>query len=47
MEKVWRDNNMKKDVTRKNGCIINTGDNPNKEERKQRIEANRDKYSIS
>jgi len=32
---------------RKNGCVINTGDNPNKEERKNRIEENRHKYSIS
>lgn len=32
---------------RKNGCVINTGDNPNKEERKNRIEENRTKYSIS
>lgn len=32
---------------RKNGCVINTGDNPNKEERKLRIEENRQKYSIS
>ncbi|CAD8155447.1 unnamed protein product [Paramecium octaurelia] len=47
LEKVWIDNNQKKGVMRKNGCVINTGDNPNKEERKQRIEDNRQKYSIS
>jgi len=34
LEKVWRDNASKTGVMRKNGCIINTGDNPNKEERK-------------
>jgi hypothetical protein len=41
LEKVWIDNNHKVGVMRKNGCVINTGDNPNKEERKLRIEENR------
>lgn len=29
---------------RKNNCIINTGDNPTKEERKKRIEENYKKF---
>lgn len=33
LERIWRDNSKKTDATRKNGCIINTGDNPTKEER--------------
>ena len=46
LEKVWLANSKKKDVMRKNGCVINTGDNPTKEERKRRIEENRRLYSI-
>ena len=46
MEKVWYENYIKTNVMRKNGCVINTGDNPNKEERKKRIEENRAKFSI-
>lgn len=37
----------KKDVIRKNNCIINTGNNPNKEERKKRISENKKKYGVS
>jgi hypothetical protein len=37
---------LKTNVTRKNGCVINTGDNPNKDERKRRIKENAQKYSI-
>jgi hypothetical protein len=33
----------KNNVIRKNNCIINTGDNPHREERKRRIEENRKK----
>lgn len=47
MEKVWKENNAKQCAMRKNGCVINTGDNPTKEERKNRIEENRLKYQIS
>lgn len=32
---------------RKNNCIINTGDNPTKEERRKRIAENKIKYGIS
>ncbi len=32
---------------RKNNCIINTGDNPTKEERKRRIEENFKKYGLT
>jgi len=41
LESVFKDNMKKKNVIRKNNCIINTGDNPNKEERKKRIEENK------
>lgn len=37
MELIFRDNMQKTNVIRKNNCIINTGDNPEKEERKRRI----------
>ncbi len=47
LERIWKDNQSKVDVVRKNGCVINTGDNPTKEERKRRIEENQKKYSIS
>jgi hypothetical protein len=30
IDKVFIENMKKKDVKRKNGCIINTGDNPTK-----------------
>jgi hypothetical protein len=45
LERIWRDN-LKKEAIRKNGSIINQGDNPTKEERSRRIEENRGKYSI-
>jgi hypothetical protein len=32
---------------RKNNCIINTGDNPTKEERKRRIDENRKLYGLT
>ena len=41
LEKVYLDNMQKKGVLRKNNCIINTGDNPTRDERKQRIELNK------
>lgn len=37
LEKVFQDNMKKKNVVRKNNFIVNTNDNPNKEERKIRI----------
>ena len=48
LEKIFHDN-MKKteNVIRKNNCIINTGDNPNKEERKKRIDRNRILYGLT
>jgi len=47
MEQIFRDNMLKTNVIRKNNCIINTGDNPEKEERKRRILMNKKKYGLS
>ena len=47
IEKVFVDNSIKNNVLRKNKCIVNTGDNPNSEERKKKIEENRMKYGIA
>jgi hypothetical protein len=41
LEAVFQDNMKKTDVTRKNNFIINTSNNPTKEERKIRIEENK------
>lgn len=41
LQGVFNDNMKKQVPLRKNNCIINTGDNPTKEERKRRIEENR------
>ena len=40
LEKIYLDNMKKIGLVRKNNCIINTGDNPNREERKRRIAEN-------
>lgn len=47
LQAVFNDNMKKQDVLRKNNCIINTGDNPTKEERKRRIEKHRKMYGLS
>lgn len=47
LESVFQDNMKKTDVTRKNNFIINTSNNPTKEERKIRIEENKEKYGLS
>eukprot|EP01017_Pseudomicrothorax_dubius_P049554 TRINITY_DN9229_c0_g3_i1.p1 TRINITY_DN9229_c0_g3~~TRINITY_DN9229_c0_g3_i1.p1 ORF type:complete len:213 (-),score=38.03 TRINITY_DN9229_c0_g3_i1:23-661(-) len=46
LESVFRDNMSKRGVLRKNNCIINTGDNPTREERMRRIEENRKRYGL-
>lgn len=46
IERVFIDNSKKTNVMRKNKCIVNTGDNPNQEERKRKIEENRKKYGL-
>ena len=46
IERVFIDNSKKTNVVRKNKCIVNTGDNPNQEERKRKIEENRTKYGL-
>jgi hypothetical protein len=47
IERVFIDNSRKQGVVRKNNCIINTGDNPNKIERAIKINENREKYGIT
>lgn len=47
IERIFIDNSHRKGVTRKNNCIINTGDNPNKAERARKISQNREKYGLS
>ena len=47
IQRVFIDNLKKQGVVRKNNCIINTGDNPNKKERAIKISKNREKYGIS
>ena len=47
IERVFIDNSKKTGVVRKNNCIINTGDNPNKIERARKINENREKYGIA
>jgi len=46
--KIWEINNsiQGNGVVRKNGCIINTGNNPNKEERTRKILENRKKFQL-
>ena len=47
IEKIFIDNSRKTNVTRKNNCIINTGDNPNKHERALKIASNQVRYGLS
>lgn len=47
IEKVFVDNLRKQNVLRKNRCIVNTGNNPNPNERKLKIEENNTNYGIS
>jgi hypothetical protein len=47
IQKIFIDNSRKQGVVRKNNCIINTGDNPNKIERARKISENQAKYGIS
>jgi hypothetical protein len=46
LEDVFGDNMKRVDVVRKNNFIVNTNDNPNKDERKRRIEENKLKYGL-
>jgi len=48
-ERVWQDNNSKQgpEYKRKNGCVVNTGNNPTKEERQRQIAQNREKYGLT
>lgn len=47
IERIFIDNSRRQGVVRKNNCIINTGDNPNKVERAKKIDENNRKYGIS
>lgn len=47
LEKIFKENEKKIGVLRKNNCIINTGDNMTKEQRKLKIEENRIKYGLT
>jgi len=40
INRIFLDNMKKTNAIRKSNCIINTGDNPTKEERKRRIQEN-------
>jgi hypothetical protein len=44
---VFEDNMKRVDVVRKINFIVNTNDNPNKDERKRRIEENRHRYGLN
>jgi len=46
IEKVFIDNSKKINVTRKNNTIVNTGDNPTREERARKIAENQAKYGL-
>jgi len=47
--RVWQDNNLKQgpEYKRKNGCVVNTGNNPTKEERQRQIAQNRERFGLS
>ena len=47
IERVFIDNSLKTDATRKNNTIVNTGDNPTKAERARKIAENQQKYGLS
>ena len=46
IERVFIDNSLKTNVTRKNNTIVNMGDNPNREERARKIAENEAKYGL-
>eukprot|EP01114_Cavostelium_apophysatum_P013695 TRINITY_DN3376_c0_g1_i2.p1 TRINITY_DN3376_c0_g1~~TRINITY_DN3376_c0_g1_i2.p1 ORF type:complete len:321 (+),score=67.40 TRINITY_DN3376_c0_g1_i2:110-964(+) len=48
-EMLWTENNAKQgpDIVRKNGCIVNTGNNPTVEQRRKNIEENKKKFGLS
>lgn len=47
LQAIFEDNMRKTGVTRKNNFIINTNDNPTKEEKRRLIEENQEKYGLS
>ena len=47
IEKIFIDNINRTGVERKNNCVINTGDNPTKEERTRMIQENRCNYELT
>eukprot|EP01120_Amphizonella_sp_Union-15-10_P017200 TRINITY_DN9485_c0_g1_i1.p1 TRINITY_DN9485_c0_g1~~TRINITY_DN9485_c0_g1_i1.p1 ORF type:complete len:184 (+),score=26.58 TRINITY_DN9485_c0_g1_i1:57-608(+) len=44
---IYERNANKTEVVRKNGCIINTGNNPTAKERAIKIQKNKEKYGLS
>jgi hypothetical protein len=47
LESIYLDNRAKQDCCRKGGLIINTGDNPTKQEIHRKRELNKQKYGLS
>ncbi|KRX10274.1 Homeodomain protein [Pseudocohnilembus persalinus] len=47
LDKVWENNKKKVGVIRKFGCIINTGDNPNKNEKLERQRLYNQQFGLS
>lgn len=47
IEKVFSKNISKEKVLRKSNCIVNTGDNPTRKQREEKIEQNRKEYGLS
>ena len=47
IERVFIDNMKKENVVRKNNTVINSGDNPTKEVRAQRIKENQKIYGLT
>lgn len=47
LETIYHDNMKKTGVLRKNNFIINTNDNPTKQEKKRQIQINEEKYGLT
>jgi hypothetical protein len=47
LESIYLDNRSKSGVYRKNGLIVNVGNNPTKKEICEKREANKHKYGLS
>ena len=47
LETIYHDNMKKTGVLRKSNFIINTNDNPTKQEKKRQIQINEEKYGLT